>query len=109
DRLRRGLRDRVIGERERLTDCARHLSLPLLRNRVAACGQTVRAERERLDGALVRAVSMSRARLNASAGGLRPQPLLSRVRSERERLVRTGLAPQLLGRRLVQAKERYAT
>lgn len=109
DRLRRGLRDRVIGERERLTDCARHLSLPLLRNRVAACGQTVRAERERLDGALVRAVSMSRARLNASAGGLRPQPLLSRVRSERERLVRTGLAPQLLGRRLAQAKERYAT
>ena len=107
ERLRRGLKDRVGAERERLGELARGLSLPLLKSRVGNARE--RLDRAGLSPALMdRRLTSAGERLAGAKRGLSLPSMHTRLTIARERLERSGLAPALMERRLAGAGERLA-
>lgn len=108
ERLRRGLEGRAAAAQQRLQHSAGQLSLPLLRQRTAQCGERVANQEARLRAALRQARQLGQSRLERSAAGLRPQSLRARAVAELAKLDRIGLAPRLIERRYGQAADRFA-
>ena len=108
ERLRRGLADCAAEARARMHDAVQGLSLPALRARIPMARHALALADRQLDAALVKAAGKGQARLDRCTGGLRPQIIVQRIASHRDRLTRTAVRPDMLQRRLDRASERLA-
>ena len=99
------LRPVALG-RERLE--ARAERLPKPEALLAPAVQRLDELTERLRRGLRDRTAVGRERLNVSAAGLRPKRLLAVVAQGREQLVRSGLSPQMLARRMKLAGDQFS-